>query len=158
MKPAICLALFVVTTIAARASAQPVSAPAFDAVVAADGSEKYRTVQEAIAASPPGVDAAHPWVIHIKPGTYREVVAAQHEKRFVTLLGDDPLTTTITYDLNANIAGPNGKPIGTFRTPTVLVDADDFTIESRPAVFRELHHRRVHRLHLRRGGGVLREM
>ena len=28
-------------------------------------------------------------------------------------------TTTITYDLHANMTGADGKPIGTFRTPTV---------------------------------------
>ena len=25
--------------------------------------------------------------------------------------------------------GPDGKPIGTFRTPTVQIDADDFAVE-----------------------------
>src|SRR5262249_7045059 len=99
--------------------------PAADAVVAADGSRGYRTVQEAINAVPQTTSANHRWVIFVKSGTYREVVYIQHEKRFVTLVGEDPIRTVITYNLNANIIGSDGKPIGTFRTPSVFVDADD---------------------------------
>ena len=36
----------------------------------------------------------------------------------------------MTYDLNANLKGLDGKPIGTFHTPTVTIDADDFTAEN----------------------------
>ena len=32
-----------------------------------------------------------------KPGTYREIVYVQREKRFVTLVGEDPARTIITY-------------------------------------------------------------
>jgi pectinesterase len=104
--------------------------PAEDAVVAADGSGDYRTVQEAINAVPQTTNANHRWVIFVKSGTYREVVYIQHEKRFVSLVGEDPLRTVISYNLNANIIGSDGKPIGTFRTPSVFVDADDFSAEN----------------------------
>ena len=69
-------------------------------------------------------------VIHIKPGTYKELIYIQHEKRFFHLVGEDAAKTILTFDLNANIVGPNGKPIGTFRTPSTLIDADDFTAEN----------------------------
>src|SRR5215207_11571847 len=98
-------------------------------VVAADGSAKYRTVQEAVMAVPAGT-ADSPVVIRIKPGTYKEVVYIQREKRFFKLVGEDASKTVITYDLNANLKGLDGKPIGTFRTPSVLIDADDFTAEN----------------------------
>jgi pectinesterase len=101
-----------------------------DAVVASDGSGQYRTVQEAINAAPQDTSADHRWIIRIKPGTYHELVYVQREKRFVMLVGDDPTTTTITYDLKAGDTGPDGKPIGTFRTPTAVIDADDFSAEN----------------------------
>lgn len=96
--------------------------------VAADGSAKYRTVQEAVMAVPSGT-AESPVVIRIKPGVYRELVYIQREKRFFSLVGEDASKTVITFDLNANLKGLDGKPIGTFRTPTVQIDADDFTAE-----------------------------
>ena len=70
-------------------------------------------------------------VIHIKPGTYKELLYIQHEKRFIHLVGEDAEKDhPLTFDLNANIVGPNGKPIGTFRTPSTVIDADDFTAEN----------------------------
>ncbi|MFL6337350.1 MAG: pectinesterase family protein [Pyrinomonadaceae bacterium] len=98
-------------------------------VVAADGSAKYRTVQEAVMAVPAGT-AESPVVIRIRPGTYKELVYVQREKRFFKLVGEDAAKTVITYDLNANIKGVDGKPIGTFRTPSVQIDADDFAAEN----------------------------
>lgn len=98
--------------------------------VAADGSGNYKTIQESINAVPQTTSADRRWVIFVKAGTYREIVYVQREKRFVTLVGEDPATTIITYDLHANMIGADGKPIGTFRTPTVTIDADDFAAEN----------------------------
>ena len=92
--------------------------------------DRSRTVQEAINAAPQNTSDERRWVILIKAGTYREIVYVQREKRFVSLVGEDPATTIITYDLHANLVGADGKPIGTFRTPTVVIDADDFTAEN----------------------------
>src|SRR5215468_12257001 len=104
--------------------------PAADAVVAADGSGDYKTIQEAINAVPQTTSESHRWLIFVKAGVYREVVYIQREKRFVSLVGEDPIRTVITYNLNANMIGTDGKPIGTFRTPSVYIDADDFTAEN----------------------------
>ena len=101
-----------------------------DAVVAADGSAQYRTVQEAINAAPQSTDANRRWVIFVKAGTYHELVYVQREKRFVALVGEDPARTIITYGLKASDLGLDGQPIGTFRTPTMYVDADDFSAEN----------------------------
>jgi pectinesterase len=110
--------------------APPTTASPWNAVVAADGSGQYKTIQEAINAAPQNTRADSRWNIFVKAGTYREVVYVQREKRFVALVGEDPLRTVITYNLNANLVGLDGKPIGTFRTPTVQIDADDFTAEN----------------------------
>jgi pectinesterase len=75
--------------------------------------------------------AADPrWVILVKPGTYREQVYVQRERGNITVVGEDAAKTTITFDLNANLPGPDGKPIGTFRTPTVQIDSDGMIWEN----------------------------
>lgn len=99
------------------------------AVVAADGTGQFKTIQEAINAAPQNTNSTNWWVIHVRPGTYHELVYIQREKRFVRLVGEDPARTVITYGLHANMPGPDGKPLGTFRTPTVCIDADDFVAE-----------------------------
>ncbi|MGD9634800.1 MAG: pectinesterase family protein [Pirellulales bacterium] len=98
-------------------------------VVAADGSGQFTKVQDAIMSVPNGT-AENPVFIRIKPGTYKELIYVQREKRFFHLVGEDAKTTILTYDLHANLPGADGKPIGTFRTPSVTIDADDFTAEN----------------------------
>ncbi|MFL6227193.1 MAG: pectinesterase family protein [Pyrinomonadaceae bacterium] len=98
--------------------------------VAADGTGQYKTVQEAINAVPQTTTRENPAVIHIKPGIYKELIYVQREKHFVRLVGEDAAKTVLTFDLNANLTGANGKPIGTFRTPSTYIDADDFTAEN----------------------------
>jgi pectinesterase len=108
----------------------PVAAAAqTELTVAADGSAKYKTIQEAVMAVPAG-SPTNPVVIRIKPGRYRELVYVQREKRFFRLVGEDPARTVVSFDLHANLTGHDGKPIGTFRTPTVTIDADDFVAEN----------------------------
>lgn len=106
-----------------------VSAKQIELVVAADGSAKYKTVQEAVMAVPAGTRDS-PVVIRIKPGVYKELIYVQREKRFFKFIGEDASKTILTYDLNANLIGKDGKPIGTFRTPSTVIDADDFTAEN----------------------------
>jgi pectinesterase len=103
---------------------------AANAVVAADGTGDYRTVQEAINAVPQNTSPSNRWIIFIKAGTYRELIYVQREKRYVTLVGEDAVRTVLTYNLHANMTGVDGKPIGTFRTPSTVIDADDFTAEN----------------------------
>jgi pectinesterase len=110
-----------------------VAAPAVgrvtEIVVAHDGSGQFTSVQEAIMSVPMG-RATNPVLIHIKPGTYKEQLYLQREKRFFHLRGEDAAKTILTFDLHANILGPTGQPIGTFRTPSVYIDAEDFTAEN----------------------------
>src|SRR5919205_702927 len=96
--------LFIITGGAGRGLSAPT-----ELVVAADGTGQYKTVQEAVMVVPSG-SPANPVVIRIKPGTYRELIYVQREKRFFHLLGEDAAKTILTYDLNANIVGRDGKP------------------------------------------------
>lgn len=107
------------------------AAPRPDAVVALDGSGDFTSLQEAISKAPMKTDPATPrWVILVKAGTYRERVYVQRERGNIHVLGEDQEKTVIAYDLNANLPGPDGKPIGTFRTPTVQVDGDGMRWEN----------------------------
>ena len=121
-----------VLNLACRAAA-PQSPPAaiksISLVVAADGSGQFTNIQSAIMSVPSG-SRTNPVVIHIRPGTYKELIYVQREKGFFSLIGENPATTVITYDLYAGLTNFDGKPIGTFRTPTALIDADDFTAEN----------------------------
>jgi pectinesterase len=108
------------------AHSRPVPSPSpINITVAQDGSGQFKSVQDAIMSVPAG-SAENPVVIRIKPGTYKELIYVQHEKRFFRFIGEDAATTILTFDLNANIKGANGQPIGTFRTPSTVIDADDF--------------------------------
>jgi len=98
--------------------------------VAPDGTAQFKTVQEAINATPQNASPSNQVFIHIKSGTYKEAIYVQREKRFVHLVGEDAAKTVLTDDLYANLPGPDGKPIGTFRTASTFIDADDFSAEN----------------------------
>ena len=98
-------------------------------VVAQDGSGQFQTVQEAIMSVPSG-SSNNPVVIHIKPGIYKELIYIQREKSFFKLVGENPTNTILTFNLYAGITNAEGKPIGTFKTPSTTIDADDFTAEN----------------------------
>ena len=100
----------------------------FDAVVAQDGSGQFRTIQEAVARIATG-EPERPATIYVRAGVYREIVSVQREKRYLRIVGEDPGRTILVSGLHAGMKGIDGLPIGTFRTPTLLVDADDFTLE-----------------------------
>ena len=108
---------------AAKLSAQT------DLYVAPDGSAPFRTVQSAIMSVPSG-SREKPVVIHIAPGTYKELIYVQREKCFFKLVGTSPTNTVLSFNLYAGITNAEGKPIGTFKTPSSTIDADDFTAEN----------------------------
>src|SRR5260221_14304741 len=86
-------------------------------VVAADGSGEFKSVQEAVMKIPDG-RADNPVIIEIKPGTYKEPIYIQREKRFFHLEGEDPKKNVLTYDLYSKMKDKDGRPTGTFRTPS----------------------------------------
>ncbi|MEI9962615.1 MAG: pectinesterase family protein [Limisphaerales bacterium] len=97
--------------------------------VAADGSAPFKSVQEAVMSVPSGSNT-NPVIIHIKPGVYKELIYIQREKRFFKFIGENPTNTILTFNLYAGITNAEGKPIGTFKTPSTTIDADDFTAEN----------------------------
>ncbi len=102
-----------------------------DVIVAADGTGSYTSLQEAISAAPMKTDPATPrWVILVKAGTYHERIYVQRERGNIHVIGEDRERTVIAYHLYANLPGPDGKPIGTFRTPTVQIDGDGMIWEN----------------------------
>jgi pectinesterase len=54
----------------------------------------------------------------------------QRERGNILLEGEDAGRTVITFGLHADIKGPDGKPIGTFRTATMQIDGDGFAAAS----------------------------
>lgn len=71
-------------------------APPAEAVVAADGTGDFRTVQEAIDAVPDNNTSRY--VIRVKPGVYFQQVTIPATKPFVTLRGDTAMGTVLVFD------------------------------------------------------------
>ncbi len=119
------------TTVFTCASQPAVNAAsAVSTVVALDGTGMFKSIQEAINAAPQLTEPTETWTIRIKPGVYRELIYVMREKRFIRLIGDDAGQTKIVGGLYAGMIGRDGQPIGTFRTPTLWIDADDFAVEN----------------------------
>lgn len=97
-------------------------------VVASDGSAPYHSVQAALDAIPPG--GRETVTIHIKPGTYVEQLTVAANKPPLRLVGEDAEKTILTFHLHANLPGPDGSPIGTGKSSSTFVLADNFTAEN----------------------------
>lgn len=120
--------LLALTVLALAAHATEIKA---DAVVALDGSGNYTSLQEAISAAPMRTDPSQPrWTIRVKPGTYQERIYVQRERGHMRIVGDDAEKTVVAFNVHANMPGPDGKPLGTFRTPTVQIDGDGMQWEN----------------------------
>ncbi|MDR2935881.1 MAG: hypothetical protein LBU80_00850, partial [Rikenellaceae bacterium] len=90
-------------------------------IVAPDGSGDYTTVQAAFDAVPENFQDGK-WIIRVKPGRYYEKMTLAKGRNHVVLVGENAKTTVLTYDDYA------GKPgVGTMRSQSVAIDADDFT-------------------------------
>jgi pectinesterase len=96
--------------------------------VAADGSGDFTTVQAAIDAAPTG--ATTPYLIAIRPGTYREIVKVPAAKTHVSLLGLGwrAQDVVIVYDNANGTPKPDGTgTYGTTGSASVTVDGADFS-------------------------------
>ncbi len=101
----------------------------FDYVVAKDGSGDFLTVQEAVNAAPDYIKQTGV-SIRIRPGVYKEVVTIPASKDRLHIVGDNPLTTIITYDNYAEKVGATGYTLGTSATPTVFCYGDNLLVEN----------------------------
>ena len=80
----------------------------FNAVVAADGSGAFTTVQQAIDAAPTG--RTSPWLIFVKAGSYEGSVTVPQDKPFIHLIGQDKERTIIHRALNVGGEPKPGTP------------------------------------------------
>lgn len=96
--------------------------------VSADGQGRFTSVQAAVDAVPDG--NLEPVTITIAPGVYKERIAVPRYKRFIHFKGQDAGKTILTFDLYAGIKNDDGKEIGTFRTPSVTIESDDFSADN----------------------------
>ena len=97
---------------------QPV-ARLYDAIVAADGSGDYLTVQDAIDAAPAG--RAIPWLIFIKNGEYKGHVDVPKNKPYLHFIGQERDKVIITDDKLCG--GDNALHVSV--GATVVVNAND---------------------------------
>ena len=98
-------------------------------VVARDGTGEFRTIQEAIEVCRAFMD--YHKVIYIKKGTYKEKIVIPQWLQNIELVGEDRDQTVITFDDHANIKTPQYQQgIGTFRTYTLKIEANDITLKN----------------------------
>ena len=93
-------------------------------VVAKDGSGHFRTVQAAINKVPAG--NRRRVIIYVKKGVYNEKVSIPSGKDFVTLKGESAALTYIQWSDTASTLDKKGKPLGTYGSASVAVEADNF--------------------------------
>jgi len=92
--------------------------------VAADGSGQFTSVQQAIDSIVPG--GKDRVTIHIKPGTYTEHITIAPDEPPIRMFGDDAAKTVLTFNLTHNTPGPDGRTIGTAKSASTTVLANDF--------------------------------
>lgn len=101
----------------------------YDAMVAADGSGDYKTVQEAIDAAPAG--RAFPWLIFIKNGEYKGHVDVPSNKPYLHFIGQERDKVIITDDKLCG--GDNALHVSVGATVVVNSDNcyfDNLTLEN----------------------------
>lgn len=90
--------------------------------VNAGGGEEFTSIGSALEAAKQFADKEV--VIHIAPGTYKERLEVK--QNHISFIGTDAKQTKITYSDGALDLMPEGDKRGTFRTPSVFIDADYF--------------------------------
>jgi pectinesterase len=90
-------------------------------VVSGDGSGDYKTVQDAIGAAPEKSDTRT--IIYVKPGTYAGPFIIPQDKPNLTIEGDDPASTILSWDRNVRDPIPKGND---GFNPGVEVRGNDF--------------------------------
>jgi len=102
--------------------------PPMEITVAQDGSGDYTTVQAAFDAAPDNYTG--PITIFVKNGIYEEKISLSQNKINVTLVGEDPDSTILTYDDYSGRIIDDGTTLGTSTSYSVAINADDFTAKN----------------------------
>jgi pectinesterase len=94
-------------------------------IVAQDGSGDFTTVQAAFNAIP--LNNTKGVLIRIKKGVYKEKLTLDSTKNHVTVMGEDPENTVLTYDDFSGKVNPQGIKLGTTTSTSTRIVANDFT-------------------------------
>jgi pectinesterase len=97
-------------------------------VVNSDSSGDSNSIQKAIDSVPK--DNKERIVVLIKPGFYKQRVLIPKNKPFITLRGEDPYKTIISYNLNHDMNKPDGSGIYRSECATVIADSNDLVLEN----------------------------
>ena len=97
-------------------------------VVARDGTGQFRTIYEAIEVCRAFME--YHKVIYIKKGTYKEKLILPQWLQNIELCGEDRDQTIITYDDHANITYQDTQKLGTFRTYTLKIEANNIIVKN----------------------------
>ena len=144
MKQLLTLLLLLTTTLTANAAGKYDNPDTI--VVARDGTGEFRTITDAIEVCRAFMD--YHKVIFVKCGTYKEKLIIPQWLQNIEICGEDCDRTIITYDDHANIkmdgnywpavtkeqlismSVDNRPNLGTFRSFTVRIDANDITFKN----------------------------
>jgi hypothetical protein len=94
--------------------------------VAKDGTKDFQSISEALMYASKHYN--NYIVIKISNGVYKEKLWINQEN--ITFIGEDKDKTRIEYDDYAKFIMEDGEKRGTFRTPSVFVDCNDFTAKN----------------------------
>ncbi|PON67447.1 Pectinesterase, catalytic [Parasponia andersonii] len=84
----------------------------------------FKTITEALNTIPPR--NTRRLILNIKTGVYREKITIPRRLPFITFFGDADNPPTITGNDTASATGKDGKPLRTFQSATVAVEANYF--------------------------------
>jgi pectinesterase len=96
--------------------------------VSKNGKGDYATVQAALDAVPSGNKKSI--TIFIRKGIYKERLTLDTRKDFVTLVGEDKLSTILTFDNHKGTRLSNGDTVNTWTSASFFIYADDFTAQN----------------------------
>lgn len=100
----------------------------YDFVVAKDGTGDFVTVQAAIDAVP-HLRKQRTFIL-IKPGVYKEKLSLPTTKTNVTFVGENAMTTVLTYDDYASRENAFGEEMGTSGSASFFINGDGFEAEN----------------------------
>ncbi|HEX3048518.1 MAG TPA: pectinesterase family protein [Bacillota bacterium] len=92
-------------------------------LVALDGSGDFGSVQEAVNAASRD-HSSHRVLIRIKPGIYKEKIKILAPS--ISLIGEDPQRTILTFDDCARKLLPNGETMNTFNSYSIYIGGGGF--------------------------------
>ncbi len=104
------------------------AAPEIVRVHVSGGDGRFPSLQAAIDAAPEDDSKLYEILLH--PGTHRGKVHVPDDKGPIRIVGRNAKETTVWWDDSADTEGPDGEKLGTFRSATLTVESDDFSMEN----------------------------